>query len=43
MIVIYNEIVVACNDRAVFDRCNDKFMILHFLAMAEVDCWCINA
>ena len=41
--LIYNEIVVACIDRAVFDGCNDKFVILHFLAMAEVDCWCINA
>ena len=26
-----------------FDRCNDKLVILRFLAMAEVDCWCILA
>ena len=26
-----------------FDRCNDKFEILRFLAIAEVDCWCVHA
>ena len=26
-----------------FNRCNDKFVILRLLAMAEVDWWCILA